>query len=222
VMAARFPAAQLASVRDVAFVVVHAKEPKSAPAAKVLGAFMASLAKAVATDASKIAIMSDTNLNSADLARAFADRLQTDGYEARPLPEVLTTAKQRSILHGQCYDTKKCLKLVTAPKDKIISAAGALSGASTYPLVSELGGAGLPSDTWASDHCLAYALLALPNNGMAPPPLPDGSHAPPPLPSAGLAPTGNAAPPPPPGALSSGTVKVRIDDKPTGGCCVIS
>ena len=161
VMACRFPHAH--NAKEHTFVVMHAKEPKTPNSAHVLAAFVAALAKALNAPPKQFVLVSDTNLASAALASAFASRLGQDGYSAAPGPGVDTTAKQRSILHGQCYDTKKCLVLVASPKDKIIAVEGSLSNEGTYPVIKELGHlrGGLPSAAWASDHCLTYARLNL-------------------------------------------------------------
>ena len=159
VLACRFPNASRA--REHTFVVMHAKEPKTPNGARVLAAFVGALAKALNAPPKRFVLVSDTNLGSAALASAFASRLGEDGYSAAPGPDVDTTAKQRSILHGQCYDTKKCLALVSAPKDKIVAMEGRLSEWSTWPVVADLGGTGLPSASWPSDHCLTHARLAV-------------------------------------------------------------
>ena len=145
------------------FLVVHAKEPKSAAAARVLADFMLELGGQMCQSREeKLVIMSDTNLGSAALAEQFAAQLGVGGFMAMPPPAVPTTAKMRSILHGQCYDAKKCGKLVMAPKDKVIAIAASLTGPATFPELGVDGaGGGLPSASWASDHCLTHARLAV-------------------------------------------------------------
>ena len=104
----------------------------------------------------------DSNLSSAPLSEAFAAPLAEQGLACVPPPSVDTTSKQRSLLHGQCYDTSKCMRLVRAPKDKLVAAAGALSEVRTFPRVAELS-SGLPSPLWASDHALTTAVLMHPS-----------------------------------------------------------
>ena len=161
VMACQFPHAYEA--KEHTFVVMHAKEPKTIHGAHILAAFVVALAKALDTPPPQFVLVGDTNLSSAALASAFAMRLRQDGYIATPGPDVNTTLKQRSILHGQCYDTKKCLVLGACPKDKIIAMEGNLSSEGTYPVIERLrhSQGGLPSAAWASDHCLTYARLKL-------------------------------------------------------------
>ena len=103
----------------------------------------------------------DTNLSSAPLCEAFAAPLAERGLASEPPPSVDTTSKQRSLLHGQCYDANKCMRLVRAPKDKLVAPAGALSEVATFPRVAELS-SGLPSPQWASDHTLTTAVLTHP------------------------------------------------------------
>ena len=104
----------------------------------------------------------DSNLSSAPLCEAFAAALAEQGLASEPPPSVDTTSKQRSLLHGQCYDATKCMRLVRAPKDKLVAAAGALSEVHTFPRVAELS-SGLPSPLWASDHALTTAVLTHPS-----------------------------------------------------------
>jgi hypothetical protein len=101
----------------------------------------------------------DTNLATHDACTAFSERLGNNyGMESFPPPTVDTTVKQRSVLHGQCYDKKKCLKVVKGPKDKIAATKGLLSGKySVFPKIEET--EGLPSHEWASDHALVSTTL---------------------------------------------------------------
>merc|ERR1711907_729251 len=111
------------------FVVVHAKEPKT----EAIGALVAIYCQKVIEDCRCLirascvidettsglsrswVIVADTNIAKPSVAKSFADNMH-----AHHVPDELpTTAKHRSILHGQCYDIKKCNKTVTAPKDHI-------------------------------------------------------------------------------------------------------
>ena len=173
VLAVRFPAAAVAGAAAVNFVVVHAKEPKTAAAATACALFVLELGAAIggggaaaAADggagAAPMVALLDGNLSSAPLCEAFAAPLTEHGLSCEPPPSVDTTSKQRSLLHGQCYDASKCMRLVRAPKDKLVAAAGTLSEVSTFPRVAELT-SGLPSPLWASDHALTTAVLAHPS-----------------------------------------------------------
>ena len=169
VLAVRFPAATAAAaaVTRATFVVVHAKEPKNEAAAKVLGRFVAGLGSALGSPSTTgevaspaVVTMLDSNLPSAALCGAFGAALGEARLDSQPPPEVDTTCKMRSRLHGQTYDKKKCEVLVRAPKDKLVAPAGTLSAAATFPRVDEIA-KGLPSPTWASDHALTTAVLKL-------------------------------------------------------------
>ena len=172
VLAVRFPAAAAAGAAATNFVVVHAKEPKTAAAATACAFYVLELGAAIggggsgggggAAAAAPTVALLDSNLSSAPLCEAFAAALAEQGLASEPPPSVDTTSKQRSLLHGQCYDAAKCMRLVRAPKDKLVAAAGALSEVHTFPRVAELS-SGLPSPLWASDHALTTAVLTHPS-----------------------------------------------------------
>ena len=169
VLAVRFPTATAAAaaVTVATFVVVHAKEPKTEAAARVLAGFVAGLGSALAlpstageTASPAVVTMLDSNLPSAALCGAFGAALSEARLDSQPSADVDTTCKMRSRLHGQTYDKKKCEVLVRAPKDKLVAPAGTLSAAATFPRVDEIT-KGLLSPTWASDHALTTAVLTL-------------------------------------------------------------
>lgn len=164
VLAARFPEAPAGNAAaGRTFVVVHAKEPKSPQAATLLAEFVLRLGDRLATaeaPSSELVAMMDTNLGKASTAAAFAERVNAQGFESLPQPGADTTAKQRSYLHGQIYDEAKCMKLVRAPKDKLVAARACLTGVGVTPDLGELGDGGLPSASWASDHAFVYGTLA--------------------------------------------------------------
>ena len=166
VLAVRFPSASAAGAAATSFVVVHAKEPKTAAAATACALFLLELGASVGggggvVGSPPMVALLDTNLSSAPLCEAFAAPLAERGLASEPPPSVDTTSKQRSLLHGQCYDANKCMRLVRAPKDKLVAPAGALSEVATFPRVAELS-SGLPSPQWASDHALTTAVLTHP------------------------------------------------------------
>jgi len=166
-LAVRFPAAPPAVAANI-FLVSHPKEPKSEAAAHMLADVLLAIGRRAAETAgvppANLVVLADTNCGSTAMAAAFAARLAASGFDAQPPPEIPTTAKQRSILHGQCYDTAKCLKLVVAPKDKIITTTG-LSGVGVVPNVAAFQGTALPSDDWPADHALIYARLVVGGTG---------------------------------------------------------
>lgn len=164
VMAARFPEAQ-GKAAEFAFLSIHAKEPKTDAAAKVLARFTTELGAAVTgisnADARlPIVAMLDTNLAKVALCETFAAVLRERQLASSPPPSVMTTSKQRSILHGQRYDTTKCMKVVKAPKDKLVAPMGSLSDHACFPNLEGMA-SGLPSPSWASDHSLTTAVLAV-------------------------------------------------------------
>jgi len=147
------------------FVVVHAKEPKTTSAARALAAYLKAIVgmwkSTVGVEHSnRWVILSDLNLGKKATADAFAEEW---GGEAsiEPGSSVATTCKQRSILHGQAYDTNKCHVVVKAPKDKIIASGGCLSSPSVTPDLSS-DSVCLPTSLWASDHSQISAVLTLP------------------------------------------------------------
>jgi hypothetical protein len=174
-------------------VVIHAKEPKNALSVRALALFIhrlivsaqscASAAVCVAfpncdtncLDFSSYVAMSDTNVASVRIASVFREQLGALSMEASPTdPNVATTRKRRSKLHGQTYDDRKCHVTVTAPKDCIISARGALMHANAAECVfpningdtdshnaSDGGPRTLPDAGWVSDHCIVTSPVTL-------------------------------------------------------------
>jgi hypothetical protein len=169
VMLVHFPSAPSPAVAATHFLVLHAKEPKTPAAAKVVARFVRDI-----DDAPLVGLI-DANTASEVTATAFAESLGSDGLDVLPEPAVATTSKQRSKLHGQCYDAKKCFKLVRAPKDKVVACKGSLSGAAVHPdMMQET----LPSTSWGSDHALTTAIFtAVEGQGKARPRTSPGAGA---------------------------------------------
>ena len=149
---------RLPAVAATTFVVVHAKEPKTAAAARVLAQFIREMGTAGTASSAFVALV-DTNTDSRSVASAFTEALACHDLDALPAASVATTAKQRSRLHGQCYDTHKCFQLVVASKDKLVAPRGSLSRVTVHPDLSREG-ASLPSPVWGSDHALTTAVFA--------------------------------------------------------------
>lgn len=177
-------------------VVIHAKEPKNPLSVKALASFIQALitdarscgpTAITAThphvgqlDLNNFIVMSDTNVASVQIASVFRDELSLLSLEASPSdPNTNTTRKRRSKLHGQVYDKRKCHVTVTAPKDCIIAAQGALrherGAEGVFPNINDPVAASsdhaprtLPDSGWVSDHCIVTAVVSL---TFSPPPL---------------------------------------------------
>merc|ERR1711908_215425 len=91
---------------------------------------------------------------------AFAKQLEASHAMVAPAPNVETTVKRRSILHGQCYDARKCEVTVRAPKDRIVASHGSLGRVAITPALEDAD-CMLPSSLWASDHALVTSILSL-------------------------------------------------------------
>jgi len=158
VLALSFPAV------EATFVTVHCKEPKTAAAAMCVARFIKRIGDAAAIPQATVVppplvAMIDGNFAKAALVEAFNEAIGQFGMAAVPDASVPTTTKRRSILHGQCYDTSKCMLTVRGPKDKILAPKEMLSQCEVFPDTSQNGG--LPSVSWASDHKLVTAVLNL-------------------------------------------------------------
>jgi hypothetical protein len=151
-------AAKVLSVRldGVAYHALHAKEPKTIEAARLLARFLA--AHAEACGAGPFAWLVDTNLAKDTTDAAFRTEVETLGFQVSA--SVPTTSKRRSRLHGQCYDDAKCHKTVKGPKDKFVVAAGdTLELLPTVPdLADETHPVTLPRASWPTDHAFVAAL----------------------------------------------------------------
>eukprot|EP00928_Gymnodinium_smaydae_P030166 TRINITY_DN22494_c0_g2_i1.p1 TRINITY_DN22494_c0_g2~~TRINITY_DN22494_c0_g2_i1.p1 ORF type:complete len:482 (+),score=79.19 TRINITY_DN22494_c0_g2_i1:51-1448(+) len=160
VLLLRFPDASAPDLAATTFYVGHVKEPKTQAAARVLARFAHAFGSAAASGTNSFAAMMDTNLGSEAVNQEFASELAASGLDAVPGPAVATTSKQRSLLHGQTYNESKCLKVVSASKDKLVARQGLLSNVSVFPQLDDAS-QGLPSPTWISDHALVTAVLKL-------------------------------------------------------------
>ena len=137
---------------DSIFIVIHAKEPKQGQDAKLLANYIVAVGKEIDPNATVFA-MCDTNLATLQVSTEFNNQLHEQGFSMSGNGQHITTRKKRSILHGQCYDKKKCLQLVEAPKDAIVSN---LPMETIPPFPNNIL---LPSPEWASDHMLVGALF---------------------------------------------------------------
>lgn len=173
-------------------VVIHAKEPKNSLSVRALSLFVNRMVisaqacgpavvvsafpdidKDCQCDFSNFVVMSDTNVSCPKIASVFRDHLSIHALEVSPAdPNVSTTRKRRSKLHGQTYDKRKCHVTVTAPKDCIISAQGTLlhtKGSECVfpningddPSTSDNEPRTLPDSGWVSDHCIVTSIVTL-------------------------------------------------------------
>ena len=139
----------------VLFAVVHAKEPKTAPAVELLASYLAAVRDAHARPGEPAAFLLDTNVGKAALDAHFEACLDARGLKASP--QIPTTSKRRSRLNGQCYDDRKCHVTVTAAKDKLVATTG-VTDTVAHPAVDA--STTLPTAKWPSDHALLSATLA--------------------------------------------------------------
>eukprot|EP00929_Paragymnodinium_shiwhaense_P064335 TRINITY_DN32217_c1_g1_i2.p1 TRINITY_DN32217_c1_g1~~TRINITY_DN32217_c1_g1_i2.p1 ORF type:complete len:255 (+),score=40.67 TRINITY_DN32217_c1_g1_i2:269-1033(+) len=149
---------------DMAACVVHAKEPKTMAAARMLARYFDAIGQAACSQSGvkSWVLMSDTNLDGVQVGSAFAEYLSGGrGHAVVPSPTALTTSKHRSYLHGQCYNKKKCKTTVRASKDRLVSAANWLQSPAIYPDLSSPTMT-LPRADWAADHCLLTAVFKAP------------------------------------------------------------
>ena len=169
---------------ELTVLVVHAKEPKTPDASTCLARFIMAVAEDL--PAPWVA-MSDTNMATFETCSAFELEVKSggswgsvqQGLHVVPAAGVDTTAKHRSLLHGQCYNKGKCLVTVKASKDRLLCGGATglkLRSVDIYPNIeprawSPRSGNGngaegdtvsvtLPNPEWPSDHCLVSAVLS--------------------------------------------------------------
>lgn len=132
---------------------IHAKEPKERQAASTLAKYI----KTLSGSENWIALC-DSNISSYDVGNEFKDQFDELVF---PEPNVDTTSKHRSLLHGQCYDREKCLVTVKASKDKIIVSSGlSFSNGKVSPDVNRDDvNITLPTIIHPSDHCIVSGML---------------------------------------------------------------
>jgi hypothetical protein len=145
---------------NLSVVVVHAKEPKKREIAQIIAKFIQAVGR---KSPQPWIAASDTNIASKAIGEAFEEEMKQAEQAMVPGMTEDTTSKHRSLLHGQCYNEKKCLKTVTAPKDKLIACKGlAIKGVSIFPPIQGAAAETLPTSAWASDHCIVTALCQIP------------------------------------------------------------
>lgn len=171
---------------DLVVANVHAKEPKSAPAAEALARYFLLVCTCASEAAQNVEtapcetaqnveraprqrpgvtqlLLGDTNLPSRELAEAFAAECGRLSMGVLPRVGTPTTRKMRSKLHGQRCNKAKTLVLVEAHKDFAIvgPAAGTWKPERTlvYPDLAAEPDLLLPHAKWAADHSMVQVLL---------------------------------------------------------------
>jgi hypothetical protein len=154
------------------FLNVHAKVFKEAQGMDVLAAYIKVVARLDDKDARRtVFVTTDSNADNAKLATAFQEGLEKHGFTVITQANAQnTTCKQRTHMHGQIYDKKKCgADPVMGHKDFIAVLPGTDSSnwkmlakdkdhpvnPVVFPVVSDTNT--LPSEQWPSDHCLTKA-----------------------------------------------------------------
>jgi len=145
------------------FVCTHCKEFKTEAGTKLLTRYL----HAVAGDARDrcIVILCDANTPNDRMAHVFEEGLHECGFQVlTPAASIRTTRKQRSELHGQIYDQRKCLKVVEAHKTfaairpraspDLDASPWEFSGSlQVYPDLRTTPWI-LPNRRWPTDHCM--------------------------------------------------------------------
>jgi hypothetical protein len=151
---------------DLRIVAVHVKELKTEAGTVFLARYLRSLCD----DSRMNIIVGDTNIASSAKANIFAVSADACGLRLLTSLGSVTTRKRRSELHGQRYDSAKCLKVVAAHKDFALAWCGSTAKdeirkmwdckeATLYPDLVRESWRLLPSADWPSDHCLVRVVL---------------------------------------------------------------
>lgn len=164
----------------VRFASVHAKEFKSDQGTKIFAAYLRALGGDM--KAGKIhraaVILTDSNTPDAAKSKIFDESLTANGFHVLSPADCkyTTTRKQRSQMHGQIYDGKKCLKTVSAHKtfaallqsdqgppvweaisEKLDN--GMERWAKPFPDLVKEDRTTLPHIGWPTDHCMLQVQL---------------------------------------------------------------
>ena len=142
---------------DLRIVAIHVKEFKTESGTAFLARYLRG-----ACDATRMnIIVGDTNIPTAAKAAVFISSAAECGLHVLSPVGCITTRKRRSELHGQCYDTAKCLRVVEAHKDFVLAMGppGGCGGwelgeAAAHPDLVQEAWRLLPSADWPSDHCM--------------------------------------------------------------------
>lgn len=140
---------------------VHCKEFKSDDGLKLLVKYL----MALAGKETAMALL-DANTPNQEKAKTLDATCQENGIKVlSPATEspFWTTQKQRSEMHGQIYDQRKCMKVVKAHKDFCLLFPGsatweAQSNAERWPNLTK-DPKNLPNKSWPSDHCMLQVVL---------------------------------------------------------------
>jgi len=167
----------------VRFLSVHAKEFKTEEGTKLMAAYLRALALAGEIQDSNTpnaaVVLLDSNTPDVAQSAVFDGALVANGFQVlSPVKaKYTTTRKQRSQMHGQIYDKKKCLQVVQAhktfaamiqqPADTPVWEAlmetqedGTARAAVPCPDLAKETLITLPHRDWPTDHCMLQVQLA--------------------------------------------------------------
>lgn len=143
---------------------VHCKEFKTEAGTRLLARYLRSLTSDMHERQTAV-VLCDANTPNDQMAQVLDDGARECGFQVlTPATMFKTTRKQRSELHGQIYDRKKCLKVVEAHKTFAL-----LAPASQEPWQAEgptkifpdfkVDPNSLPNSEWPTDHCMVSLTL---------------------------------------------------------------
>jgi len=143
---------------------VHCKEFKTVEGTKLLARYLRSLTHDMHERQTAI-ILCDANTPNDQMAQVLDDGArECDLQVLTPAAMFKTTRKQRSELHGQIYDRKKCLKVVEAHKTFAMLAPASQGSwqAQGLPRIFpdfKVDPNNLPNSEWPTDHCMVSLTL---------------------------------------------------------------
>jgi len=161
---------QSGRTQKMRFVSVHAKEFKSESATELLARYTKALAGDLGKKDPPIAvIMLDSNTSSKKMSESYAAALTKAGFHVlSPTDQgYTTTRKKRSEMHGQIYDTKKCMQVVEAHKTFVAMIKGTTGvckeegWAVAHPNLPADKDTMLPNSQWPTDHCMLQVKLQM-------------------------------------------------------------
>jgi hypothetical protein len=147
-------------------VAVHAKEFKSDEGTRLLARYLREVAKPAADRAALVVV--DSNTSTKSTSALFDEACRASQFEVlSPSGAYTTTRKKRSEMHGQIYDTKKCLKSVEAHKTFVMLAQNSggypvwepVALARAIPDLPVHAAQTLPSAAWPTDHFMLQVEL---------------------------------------------------------------
>lgn len=144
---------QILLIGKVLCVNIHAKNPKEY--AVCLAEYIRRICECAPVKGDYI-VFSDTNIEKQSQLHTFEQHLQH--HYVYKTGNEMTTSKHRSLIHGQTYDTNKCLRTVVASKDHICSSSPVESYMVHPPLTPQHT---LPTAEHPSDHSSVVATVRI-------------------------------------------------------------